>query len=76
MSISSISGLGRDPGAQHALVFDDIHSVAEACRLLRCSRASLYRMIAMGQVKRVKVLSRTLIVGARAHVANQLPAEG
>jgi len=75
MSISSIGGLGRDPGAQHAPDFDDdIHSVPEACRFLRCSRASLYRLIALGQVRRVKVLSRTLIVGARAHVARQLAA--
>jgi hypothetical protein len=76
--INSIGGIGRDPGAQHAPDFDDddIHSVAEACHLLRCSRASLYRLIALGQVRRIKVLSRTLIVGARAHIAHQLPAEG
>jgi excisionase family DNA binding protein len=76
MSISSIGGLGRDPGAANAPDLDDLYSVAEACRLLRCSRASLYRLIALGRVKRVKVLSRTLIVGARAHITHQLSAEG
>jgi excisionase family DNA binding protein len=76
MSIISIGGLGHDPGAQHVLDFDDVHSVAEACRLLRCSRASVYRMIALGQLRRAKVLNRTLILGARAHIARQLPAEG
>ena len=59
MSISSIGGLGRDPVAKNIPDFEDVHSVAEACRLLRCSRASLYRMIALGQLQRVKVLSRT-----------------
>jgi len=73
MSISSIGGLGHDPGVSHA---DDIRSVQEACEYLRCSRTSLYRMLALGQLRRVKVLNRTLIAGARAHVSRQLSAEG
>ena len=72
--LSSIGGLGRDLSAQPAPldIDNDIHSVAEARRFLRCSRASLYRLIELGRVKRIKILNRTLIFGARAHVARQL----
>lgn len=83
MSINSTGGLGRDPGAQHtsasighnggpSLDLDDIDSVPGVCRYLRCSRATVYRLIALGQLRRVKILGKPLIYGSRGLVARQL----
>jgi excisionase family DNA binding protein len=49
-----------------------LRDIPEACEVLRCSRTTIYRMIAAGQLRLVKARNKSLIAGLDEWLADQL----